>query len=102
MKVNRKVQVVALLLLLLSCFSGIFTEVVKAREREEEIVLYKQDHLVISYSYYIEEAEKQNIWYLKLSRMSEKENYHQRFKLKVMDEDQKVIKYGTIEGMEQQ
>ncbi len=102
MKVNRKIQIVALLLLLLSCFSGIFTEVVKASEREEEIILYKQDHLVVSYLYHIEEAEKQNIWYLKLSRISEKENYHQRFKLKVMDEDQKVIKYGTIEGMEQQ
>jgi hypothetical protein len=102
MKVNKKMRIIALLMLLFSCCSGIFTKIIVVNAQEQDVELYNQDDLKISCAYDIEEAESENTWHLTLDRQVTKEDRQQRLKLKLANGDNKEIDYSRTAGMEEE
>lgn len=103
-KLNKKVRVLAIVLLLFSWCTGLLLRMteVHASDGKHKMELYDQDGVKISYSYQVEEDESHNVWKLKLDRKTTKENRLQRFQVKITDSDHKPIDYSEIEGIDVQ
>lgn len=95
-------RIIALLMLLFSCCSGLFTKIIVVNAQGQDVELYNQDDLKISCAYDIEEAESENTWHLTLDRQVTNEDRQQRLKLKLANGDNKEIDYSRTAGMEEE